>query len=298
MDLNSIIEACYSVYKERDELSKTLKTNDETLKWNKDTLHYYRTQLEPYVFNYLNLMYGQKLDEFWKTHQFPKKNKYAFVIVERRIHPNWWFVLRNIAWAAPNFSLYIFCSDINHDFIKTILGDKADNVNIINWYKGNPDRDTAFKEYNITFKMPSFYEKIDAEYLITVQMDCYFLQKIPDWIFCGTYYGAPWGWDQTKGGNGGLSIRNVKDMIEICQKEKSTILNNEGEDSHFSQMLEKYNYYLPPLEFRKKVIQESFPVDSIPIGTHQFWTYLHNYKLNNKTEFTSSIEKLLTLIGL
>jgi hypothetical protein len=292
MDFDNVIEACYSVYNERQEL---LKTSEDINKWQTDTLHYNRIQLEPYIFNYLNHTYGQKLDEFWKTHSFPKKADRAFVIVERRIHPNWWFVLRNIAWAAPHFSLYIFCSDLNYEFVKSLLGDKAENVHIINCFKGNPDRDNAFKEYNITLKLPDFYKQIDAEYCVIFQMDSYFLQKIPDWVFTGTYYGSPWCWNPNMGGNGGLTIRCIKHMIEICKNEMDIIKNNEGEDWHFSKMIEKYNYSLPSLEFRQAVFQENCPTKFNPIGIHQFWTYLSNYNISNRDEFTSHFKKLLTI---
>jgi hypothetical protein len=297
MDFESLINSCISLYNERQEvLHKTVKTNEEHQKWQTDTLHFYRMQIEPFVFNYLNHTYGQKLDEFWKTHQFPKKSDRAFVIIERRVHPNWWFVLRNIAWAAPHFSLYIFCSDLNYDFIKSILGDKADNVNIIRWFKeGNTEN--AKNEYNITLKLPGFFKLIDAEYMINFQMDTYFLQKIPDWIFVGTYYGAPWCWNPTRGGTG-ISIRNIKDMIEIYTKELSIITNNYPEDCFICDMIEKYNYSLPSFDFRCKVIQENFPTDNIPIGIHQFWTYLANYNITNKELFASHIKKITTIIGL
>jgi hypothetical protein len=294
MEFDNVIEACYSAYNERQELLKGITTDDEAKIWQSDTLHFYRMQLEPYVFNYLNHTYGKKLDKFWKTHTFPKKADRAFVIVERRIHPNWWFVLRNIAWAAPHFSLYIFCSDLNYNFIKSILGEKADNV-LINCFKGNPGRDDAFKEYNITLKLPAFYKQIDAEYCIIFQMDSYFLQKIPDWIFTGVYFGSPWCWNPTMGGNGGLTVRNIKSMIDICEKEIDIIKNNEGEDWHFSKMIEKYNHSLPSLEFRQSVFQENYPTRFNPIGTHQFWTYLSNYNIGSKSEFTSHFKKLLTI---
>jgi hypothetical protein len=295
MDFENIIEACYSIYNERQEL---LKTSEDINIWQKDTLHYNRTQLEPYIFNYLNHTYGQKLDEFWKTHTFPKKAEKAFVIVERRIHPNWWFVLRNIAWAAPHFSLYIFCSDLNYKFVKSILGDKADNVHIHKLFKGTADRDKALKEYNITFKIPKFYNIIDAEYFINFQMDSYFLQKIPDWIFTGTYYGSPWCWDPNRGGNGGLAVRNVKNLIELCEKEIINAIDSIGEDCYLSDAVTKYNHYLPPLEFRLQVFQENCPTQYTPIGTHQFWTYLTNYNISNKSEFTNHFRKLVTLINL
>jgi len=295
MDFNTLIETCYTLVNERQEVLKT--TNDIT-QWQKESLHYFRVQLEPYIFNYLIHQYGHTLDEFWKTHQFPKKSKYAFVIVERRIHPNWWFVLRNIAWAAPHFSLYIFCSDLNYNFIKTILGDKADNVHIRVWFKGLADKNTGFHEYNITFQMPQFYDLLDAEYIINFQMDSYFLQKIPDWIFTGTYYGSPWAWDPFRAGNGGLAIRHPKRLSELCKKDILNCMSNEGEDTHISDILSKYGYDIPEISFRQKVFQENCPTEFNPIGTHQFWTYILNYNMDNKLEFSNNIKKLVTMIGI
>lgn len=298
MDFNTLIETCYSVSNERNILLKNINTHDEYNKFQTDSLSFYRNQLEPYVFNYLNITYGKQLDEFWKTHTFPKKSKYAYVIVERRCHPNWWFILRNIAWAAPHFSLYIFCSDFNYDFIKTVLGDKADNVHITKWFKGNPDMKRAFYEYSLTFKMPTFYNLIDAEYFINFQMDSYFLQKIPDWIFTGTYYGSPWCWKYNLAGNGGLAVRNTQRLIDLCNRELKNSLNTCAEDAYISDMIEKYSFDIPPLDFRIKVFQENFPTQFIPIGTHQFWTYLHNYNIDNRDQFTENIKKLVTLIGI
>lgn len=312
MDINSLISVCYSLHNERQEVFKTLKTaapfehsNDQlsktSEKWEKDTLKFFRNEIEPYVFNYLNHTYGHKLDEFWKTHQFSKEYKYAFVIIERRVHTNWWFVLRNILWAAPHFSLYIFCSDMNYDFIRTLLGNKAENVHIYKWFKGITNREQGAIESNTTLKLSGFYKLINAEYIITVQLDSYFLQKIPDWIFTSAYYGAPWMWYIDMAGNGGMSIRNIKNMIEICElseKDKKYIENNEAEDSCFSQAIIKYNYDLPSIEFRINVFQENFPTDTIPIGIHQFWTFINNYKISDKEYFTKQINKLTTIIGL
>jgi hypothetical protein len=298
MDFEALISACYSLQSERNEILKTLTTPEEITKWQKDTLHFYRIQIEPYVFNYLNYQYANKLDTFWKTHQFPKKSKYSFVIVERRVHPNWWFVLRNIAWAAPHFSLYIFCSEFNYNFIKSLLGDKAENVHIHKLFKDVVDKDKGFNEYNITFKTPSFYKMIDSEYFINFQLDSYFIQKIPDWIFTGTYYGSPWVWNTQYGGNGGLAVRNTKKLIELCEKEINNALNGTGEDWYISEAIKKHNFELPSLEFRVKVFQENFPTEYIPIGTNQFWTYLNNYNISDTNSFKDNILKLVTLIDL
>jgi hypothetical protein len=298
MDFESLIETCYSLASERASVRKSIKTEEEVTQWHKDTLHFYRMQIEPYVFNYLNMTYGQKLDEFWHGHSFPKKSRHAFVIIERRCHPNWWFILRNIAWAAPHFSLYIFCSDLNYEFVKAVLGNKAENVHIMQWFKGVADRHTGYIQSNISLQMPQFYKQIDAEWCINVHMDAYFLQKIPDWIFTGVYYGSPWGWDPHRAGNGGLAVRNIPQMIDLCQREIKNAMNECGEDVYISDALVKHGFDIPPLDFRIKVFQENFPTPFIPIGTHQFWTYLHNYNIDNRGAFTENIKKLVTLIGI
>lgn len=296
MDFDNIIEACYSVYNERQyALKKISKTQEELNKWQTDSLSTYRNQLEPYVFNYLNHIYGYTLDTLWKTHQFSKKNKYAFVIVERRAHPNWWFILRNIAWAGPQFSLYIFCSDLNYDFIKSLLGDKAENVHIYQIFKGVADREQGYNESNLLFRTPRFYKLIDTEYFINVHLDAYFIQKIPDWIFTGTYYGSPWGWNPNYAGNGGLAVRNTQKLIELCEKEIKNALNTIGEDWYLSEAIKKHDIELPSLDFRMKVFQENLPTTFTPIGTHQFWTYLNNYNINDKELFTKHIKKLVTI---
>jgi hypothetical protein len=298
MDFDSLISVCYSLWNERNILLQSAKSSDEYTQLQKDTLHYYRINIEPYIFNYLNYTYGNKLDEHWKEHNFPKKSKYAFVIIERRPHPNWWFILRNIAWAAPHFSLYIFCSDLNYDFIKTLLGNKCENVHIYQFYKGIADKETGYYQSSITLQMPQFYRLIDAEYFINVQMDSYFIQKIPDWIFIGTYYGSPWGWDPNRAGNGGLAVRNTKQLIDLCEKEIDNVHSKCGEDCYLSNAIIKHNHYLPPIDFRIKVFQENFPTEFIPIGTHQFWTYINNYEISNKNKFIYNIKKLITLIDL
>jgi hypothetical protein len=298
MELNNLIEACYSLANERKLALEKTKTKEEHIKCQEDTLHFYRTQLEPYVFNYLSMKYGSQLEEFWKTHQFPKKSKYAFIMVERRCHTNWWFVLRNIAWAAPHFSLYIFCSDLNYDFIRSVLGDKAENVHIIQCFKGIADRRAGYLQSSILVQAPIFYKSIDAEWCINVHLDAYFLQKIPDWIFTGTYYGAPWGWNPTRAGNGGLSIRNIPNMIDLCQREVDNVLSDCADDVYICNALEKHGFEIPPFDFRVKVFQENFPTPYNVIGTHQFWTYIHNYNMSDKAAFTENIKKLVTIIGI
>jgi hypothetical protein len=236
--------------------------------------------------------YGPKLDEFWKNHQFLKKSKYAWLLVERRCNQNWWFLLRNMAWSAPNFSLYIFCSDENYEFVKSLLGDKADNVNIIKWFKGFASRQEGKDQYAQTFKLPGFYKLIDAEYFIRVEMDTYLRHKIPETIFRGDFYGAPWGWKPELPGGGGLVIRRIKTMIDLCTKENHKGI--EADDDWVGNKVIEYGLEYPSLEYRKKIFSENFPVED-PIGVHQFWTFLENFEISNPERFKQHLSTYLKI---
>lgn len=292
MDIDTLTEVCLEKVRERNHILKSYNTEEDIKKCNKESLDMYRYDLESYIWQHLLFKYGNSLNEFWKTHEFPKKSKYAWVIVERRCHPNWWFVVRNIAWANPSFSLYIYCSDENYEFVTTLLGDKARNVNIIRWFKGFATRQDGKDQYAQTFKLPGFYGQIDAEYLIRVEMDTYIRRKIPESIFKGDYYGAPWGWNPEMPGGGGLIIRKIKTMVDICNKERST--NLEADDDWLGKKVVEHGLEYPSLEYRKEIFSENFPVLD-PIGVHQFWTFLDNFEIRTPNRFKEHLERYLKI---
>jgi len=294
MDISTVIETMYALREERASVFPTHGSDAEKKAWNETTLDFYRTQLEPYVFQYLHYTYGPKLDAFWKTHTFPKKSQYALVIVERRCHLNWWFILRNVAWAAPYCSLYIFCSTANINVIRAYLGEKADTVHLIPWFTEHVGREEGKNQTNVTFKLAQFYEQIDAEYMLRFEMDTYLLQKVPTSIFIGDFYGAPWGWYPDKPGGGGLTVRNISAMISICTKEKETI-DPSGEDAWIGNAIVKHGYSVPPFSFRVQIFSENIPPPVPPIGIHQFWTFIHNYTMEDRNIFEASVRRCMTL---
>ena len=76
-----------------------------------ERLDVYRNVLEPYIYSYLVEHYGTMLQSHWETYRPPLISDYAYVIVERRAHPNFRFVLQNMAWAAPHMSCLLYTSD-------------------------------------------------------------------------------------------------------------------------------------------------------------------------------------------
>jgi len=232
-------------------------------KTNKGNLSHFRYTFEPYIYNVLLLRYGAILETFWKTYQ-PTKSDKAFVIVERRCHPNFWFVLRNIAWANPGMSVYIFCSDVNIDFLRALIGDK--NIHLIQVFTGSPSREEAIKEYNAFLTSPTMYQAIDAEWIITVQMDVFIRRKIPDSIFMGEYWGYPFGWNQTYAGGGGATVRNVKKCYELC-------INNTNIDTTEDVWFCERVTDIPLYDIRNHYIIEN-TISYNPYIVHQFWTFI------------------------
>ena len=257
----------------------------------------YRHRLEPYIFNYLIKTNSAMLEDFWKSYIPVKKAPCAFIIVERRDHPNFHFLLRNIAWANPNMSVYIFCSDINYNFILSLLGEKAEHYTIVQWFKGDASRENAIKEYNATFKNYKFYEQIDAEYGITVQMDVIFRKKISESLFTGHYWGAPWAWNTNCPGGGGATIRNISSLLQLCKfynPEPEQYSNVDPEDGWFSEKIKEQQMFYPALDFRKNSIMESIPVQD-PSIMHQFWTFFDQYLSQPKKDVVQYFTHLLTL---
>ena len=290
MKVETIIDVIYEKHRERTQEEIKAITPEEYKKYNEKTLDYYRNYFEPYIYQYLTWHYGPKLDAFWKTHEFPVKSKYAWVMVERRAHPNIWFLLRNIAWAGPHMSLYIFCSNMNSNFIIDILGDKK-NVHVIPWFEGFVSRDEGKEQYNRTFKMADFYKVIDAEYIVTIQTDCFFRKKIPYSIFVGDYYGAPWGWSPNEAGGGGITVRRLEAMIQLTTQ----LPYSEGaEDAWIGHGVQAIDGHIPPIEFRSQIFSENFPV-SDPIGVHQFWSFIHNFQIQTPDSLREHFKRYLTI---
>lgn len=284
MEIDAIVEACLEKVREQSVVSKGEDQNH--------ILHRYRCDLEPYIYNYLTMKYGPALEEHWKQHQFPKQSKYAWVIVERRCHPNWWFLLRNLAWSAPHFSLYLFCSDENIEFLKRLLGPKQSSVHLIPWSKGFASREDAIREYNRTMKSEEFYNTIHADYAIVAQLDSYLRYRIPYSILFTDYYGAPWSWKPDMPGGGGLSVRRIESMRYLCQNG----VNREDmqEDDWISENTKKLGLQYPSFEIRRRIFSENFPVES-PIGVHQFWTFLHSFEIHDPKRFKEHLQRYLTI---
>ena len=259
----------------------------------KDLLVRLRTNIEPYIYNYLTVNYYSILQKAWENYAPPLTAKYAYVIIERRCHPNFDFILKNIAWANPNMSVYIFCSDVNEDFVLSLLGDKAKYFNIVQAFTGDVSREQGIIEYNMLMTKKETYEIIDAEYILTIQMDVFIRRALDPEIFVGDYWGAPWIWNPNAAGGGGATIRKISSMIEICTKNIYSEDLGKAEDIWFCERV-KEMYEVPDNDFRATRIMESVFARN-PVIVHQFWSFLGNCVYKTFDELIDYLKTVLTL---
>ena len=235
---------------------------------NKEFLHKKRLALEPLIYDILKRKYNKLFEEFWQNNKIDKKTNKSVVLIERRIHPNLNFVLKNMFYYTRDWSITVICSDTNYNYIKSISGNNKDNINIIPLMSGNPTREQAIKEYNNLLKSSEFYNLLPYEHLLIVQTDTYLRKKIDESIFDYDYVAAPYNWDFSSAG-GGMSYRKKSAMIDICNNFKKDL---EMEDGFINEGIKELGYKMPNyLDGMKYVSESCFYVD--PMGVHQWWTF-------------------------
>jgi hypothetical protein len=229
----------------------------------------WRNKYEIFIYDILKQRYGAILDAFWKTYEIPLISDRAFVIVERRCHPNLWFILRNIAYFGRGWTIYLFCSKQNYEYCVAILGKNYKNVHLIVYYNEIADMITAIDDYNTTLKSKSFWEQIESETICVFQMDCYLRKHIPEELLEYDYVASPWIWDTKLPGGGGLSLRKRSVMIDICDKKEQSHV---AEDDFVSRGVCELGYnFLHSSESKKYFVESCFTED--PVGVHQWWTF-------------------------
>lgn len=263
------------------------KQNDSTRR-----LDVYRNVLEPYFYFHLVENYGAMLQKFWEAYSPPLESEHAYVIVERRAHPNFRFILQNMAWAAPHMAVYLFCSDENLAFIKAILGNKAEFFHLITIFHGDVSREEGKMGYNHVMTSSSTYQLIAAKYILTIQMDNIIRQKIPASMFVGDYWGNPWVWNRDAAGGGGATVRRIEAMIELCTTHRPDPLT--GIPTLEDAWIAERTSVFPPFEFRRAHLMESAPTEN-PIILHQFWTFADVYLNESREETIAYWTHLLTL---
>ena len=258
-ELELEVEKIYNVYKSL-ELSNSLFESEASF------LHQKRLAMDPFIFESLKKLYGSKLNNFWnETSTIPYDSDKAIVIVERRCNINLEFVLHNFAYFARGYTIYIFCSKANIDFIKMICGSQINNIHIYPIFETIGTAEEGKKDYNDLLKTRQFWSTFKEEHILTAETDCYLIKPIPESIYEYDYVASQWNWLPSEPGGGGLSYRKLSIMKKIC----------ELEDVHSIPMQD--SFASTGVKILGGKFSHSYFTESVHstenIGMHQWWTF-------------------------
>lgn len=231
-----------------------------------------RQQLDPFVFDLLNKMYGQRLQDFWDNeYVIPKHSDKAIVIVERRAHPNLKFCLQNAVYFCRGYALHVFCSKANFEYVKVILGKQFDNVHVHIVFDTIGTASQGYKEYNDLLKTKGFWMMFPEEHIITMETDCYFRKPLPESIYQYDYVASIWPWLPQQPGGGGLSYRKRSKMLEICDRQEGS-KGAPAQDAYACEGVLALGFKFPTYAQSLTYFTECH-YSAIAVGTHQWWTY-------------------------
>ena len=163
--------------------------------------------------------------------------------------------------------------NLNKEYIEETFKDFK-NIKLIKYDFDNINRGI----YSAILKTPEFYEHfINWSHLLIYQTDALLLRKIDDIYFNYDYTGAPWiqnnQWCKYNAGNGGFSLRNIKNSIRVCEvnRNKNILLNvHRGNEDGFFCNQDSFNYISINSDLHK-----AFSVERVyyskPIGCHQIY---------------------------
>tara|TARA_Y100001934_G_C12257935_1_gene728480 strand:- start:413 stop:1258 length:846 start_codon:yes stop_codon:yes gene_type:complete len=234
----------------------------------------------------------------------PKYSKYEAVFIEFRVLPNIEFLIKNAIFKlGKKWCHTIVCGNTNFDYINNMCKNISSNINIIKYDYNNINRNT----YNSILSSKLFWEKLYGDKILIYQEDSFIFRDNIEEFLEYDYVGAPWVlsnvseyWLPKKVdynkldimvGNGGLSLRTRKCMLDVISTIKNTHSNFHiftkkinyykdkiiAEDIYFSRSMIMYNIGI----VAPKNIAMKFSIENTyyknPFGGHQFWKSMKNW---------------------
>jgi hypothetical protein len=214
-------------------------------------------------------------------------SNFEAVLVEFRSFPHLEFIIRNnILKLGNNWSFTIVCGNLNYEFMKKISNNISKNIKVI---KLNYDN-LLQSEYSKLLVSEYFWNLFHGEKILIYQEDSIIFKSNVDEFLEWDYIGAPWPDHQNDNkfnvGNGGLSLRSKKCMLDVINKNditkteinsstlnymKFTEQNVPPEDVYFTINMLKYGIG----KVADKKTASNFSTELIynenSFGGHNFW---------------------------
>ena len=197
------------------------------------------------------------------------------VLIEPREH----FMIKYVAYNFMYFlipkgwGLHIFCGTKNHAYVREVTRQLPNvTVNVLP-YDNFPE-----PLYNQILKQADLYRVFgpNVSHILVFQTDTILLKNNIEDFLKYDFIGAAWKFSPHKGCNGGLSLRNVKKMIEICSD--PTRRSEENEDGFFSFTNEDKLNLVPTLHDKNNFSIETMWHDD-PLGMHKPYGFHEHDKI-------------------
>lgn len=223
---------------------------------------------------------------------FEEEATVTAVILEPRCHPALPLVVANLHQRLPEVPVTIFYSQENEAFVKRELQDLLvqhfgeEEEGGLSWLSSTPLPGVAFEEglrspraYSDVLVLPSFWERLTGEHVLVFQTDSWVCENAADKLdrfLAYDYVGAPsmrYFPNSDRVGNGGLSLRTRKVMIEAAKRYDR--VHPRMEDVFFGQQVAASGALASDGEARQFSAEE-YPLEGEalkPFGVHKVWKY-------------------------
>jgi hypothetical protein len=211
----------------------------------------------------------------YKLVQFNNESKNVAVLLESRIFDNTEFILRQFSRFLPeDFAMWIYVTQNVYDqYVE--LGNKLNNgIRII--LLPEEFKLTSIDDYNNIMLNISFWNLlIQFERVLIFQMDTMIYRNGIEQFYKYDYIGAPWDPKfkicETNVGNGGLSLRNIKAVIDCLKNRKKILEPSEKipEDIFYSKMMFELGYNVPEEEVASLFAIEDYLHNEKCFGSHK-----------------------------
>jgi hypothetical protein len=221
-----------------------------------------------------------------RTPYFPteedRKSSLCAAIIEPRNHKNLSRCVLQVCHKL-DVPVHVFHGTDNVEACEVIQDEFPDHIELHNL--GVPN--LTIGDYNrIVYHNKSFFDRFDEDYVLIFQTDSWIMNKSDHDVthFLGySYIGAPWVWLDEKdhmylAGNGGFSIRDVKEHREINEKYKARDPDVNWEDQHFGSYAKRLPSRDVAMQFSIESVYDP-NVNPNPFGCHKMWNYLSNQNM-------------------
>ena len=243
-----------------------------------------RTVLEPQVFSVMR-RYLETLRSWWRSHSLQKSSK-SIVIYETRCHEQLEFLILNCCYFASEWALTIFCSEENYDFLCSILGSNREKARIIVRRKHEGEYSAEREEYNQFLISKEFWTMMSDfgyTHVLMAEVDSYLCDHVEtiDSLYEYDYIASRWNWMDAPGG-GGLSIRRVSKMLELCD----IPIDAKMQDCWASEGIQRVGGIVNNTIFAESCFLEK------AWGTHQWWAFVTSETLQSKRDIYEEYMRL------